>query len=287
MSERVLYAYAVVPATVSLEGILGLEGARVRAIAREHLSIIVHDMDSPRPYAGTEDVIRQRIAEHARVVEAAWQKAGTVLPMTFNVLARGDATRTADEAVADWLDRYSSLLLAKLEQLRDRVELKVEIALRVGAAAAGDAEVGRLREQLTQTSAGLRRLRERQLEQVERRIADRSADTLYQEVRRRLAGVSEDIVEQVRARAPSGHVAVFSAALLVSRARIDAVGFQLAELQEAGTPIDIRFLGPWPPYSFANVPGLDGVPRGPTPDREDSPAGSVVRASAEAEDSDS
>jgi hypothetical protein len=268
MIGKVLYVYAVVPANASLEAIVGLDGAPIRTIARRDLSVVVHDMDSARPYAGAEAQVRQWIAEHARVVDAAWNAAGTVLPMTFNVLARGDATRTADEAIADWLDRYSPALLARLEQLRDRVELKVEITVRIGDAAAGDAEVGRLREQLTQTSAGLRRLRERQLEQVERRIAEHSADALYPDVRRRLAGVSENIVEQVRTRAPSGHVQVFSAALLVSRARIDDVGLELAALQEASATIDIRFLGPWPPYSFATVPPPDGSHGGPSTDRE-------------------
>ncbi|UYM26214.1 GvpL/GvpF family gas vesicle protein [Streptomyces albus] len=51
----------------------------------------------------------------------------------------------------------------------------------------------------------------------------------------------------------AGEVSVFAGALLVRREEIDTVGALLAALQEEHPAARIRFLGPWPPYSFTEL----------------------------------
>ena len=103
-------------------------------------------------------------------------------------------------------------------------------------------------------SAGLRRLLTKQLDQIRRETAEHLADTLHADIRRRLLSVAEDLRDRGRSRLDPGEADVLSASLLVRREDIDAVGTILSELQARQPATRVRFLGPWPPYSFAELP---------------------------------
>lgn len=254
-----LYVYALIPAeaAASLPGDLtGVDGHPVQAIAGSEgevggsVAALVHDAE-PLPYQGADEAVRQWVLEHSRVVERAWEHAGTVLPVTFNVLVRGEGDESPRDRLRQWLDDQAPSATGALERLRGRVELRIEIAVDRASVAASDPEVEAARAEMASRPAGLRRLLEKKVEQLERQAADRLADDLYPEYRRRLAAHAEDLVEQRRARASEGTVAVLSVAVLASRDAVDALGRELAEIQEEQPGARVRFLGPWPPYSFA------------------------------------
>ena len=97
----------------------------------------------------------------------------------------------------------------------------------------------------------MRRLLQRKLAQMERRAALRLADALYPEFRRGLSALVEDIREEQRPPAPTDAVSLFAGAILLPKDQIESVGAYLATSQEHEQALRIRFLGPWPPYSFA------------------------------------
>jgi hypothetical protein len=86
-----------------------------------------------------------------------------------------------------WLEDSAEQLRERLDKLRGRVELRVEIRLDREAAARSSPGVQALREELARRPVGVVRLLERKLEQVEKRAAERLADGLYPELRWRLA----------------------------------------------------------------------------------------------------
>lgn len=255
MSSSALYVYAVVPADAPAEvsEVAGIEGRAVRVVAGAGgIAAVVHEGD-PIPYQGADEDVKGWILEHSRVVEHAWEKSGSVLPVTFNVLVRADAEDGAEARLRRWLDDEAVIMSELLERLRGRVELRVEIVVERAAAVAGDPEVRERRAELASRPAGLRRLLEKKLEQLERSAADDLADRLYPEIRRRIAAHAEELTEQRRARAPAGTALVISAAVLVRGSAVEALGAELARLQEEEPALRIRFLGPWPPYSFAQA----------------------------------
>ncbi len=256
-----LYVYCVIPDMNRVDwGRIGIDGALVHAIARDGVAALVHDMPAV-PYQGPDEHVKRWVLEHSDVVEEAWRSAGTILPVTFNVIVRGDSAVTAERRLRDWLAGNTAALASRLDALRDRVELRVEIDLQVETSAHEDPAVAALHLEMPGKPAGLRRLLEKKLEQSMRDAANRAADGLYRDSRRRLASVSEDIVEIKRHRPPVGHVPVLAASLLVSRGAVESVGAELAALKAQDPAVNVRFLGPWPPYSFANVaPGASQVP---------------------------
>lgn len=276
-----VYVYCVIP-DVNREdwGQVGIDGARVYAVAQDGLAALVHDMPAV-PYQGPDDHVKRWVLEHSDVVEEAWRTAGTVLPITFNVIVRGDSAVTAERRLLDWLAGNTAALASRLDALRDRVELRVEIDLRVEASAMEDPAVAALQLEIPGKPAGLRRLLEKKLEQMMRDAANRAADSLYRDFRRQLASVSEEIVDVKRNRPSVGHVTVLAASLLASRAAVEAVGAKLAAIKAENPAVNVRFLGPWPPYSFANVaPGASQVPADSNQFGRANQAGDVLRSSA-------
>lgn len=266
MTERALYVYAIVPAPVPgglVAGLKGIDGHPVRAVASPWgVAALVHEAE-PVPYQGPDEEVKRWILEHSQVVERAWEEAGTVLPVTFNVLVRPEGEESAGERLRAWLEAEAPTMRAALDRLRGHVELRVEIVLDRALAAAEDEEVRALRAEMESKLPGLRRLLERKLEQVERGVADRQADRLYPDYRRRIAARAEDLAEQRRSVAPAGGVPVLSVAVLARRDAVESLGAELARIQEEQPAARIRFLGPWPPYSFAHAasaaPGAPAV----------------------------
>ena len=111
-----------------------------------------------------------------------------------------------------------------------------------------------MRAEMQERPAGVQRLLGKRLEQRERQWAEELTDEVYPEYRRRLAGLVEDLVENRSSRPEPGQVPVLSFAVLVPKEQTEAVGLELAQIQAEQPAVRIRFLGPWPPYSFAELP---------------------------------
>lgn len=256
-----LYVYAIIPHVdvASAFGDIGIDGNPVALISLPDAGVgaLVHETP-PMPYQGGDEDVRRWVLEHSRVVEHAWEHFGTVLPVTFNVIVRPENNDSADTRLRSWLHESSPKLRERLEALRDRVELRVEISLDREAASSDAPEVDAVRREMADKPAGLRRILERKLEQVQKDAVAQIADRIYPDIRRRILAVTEDVAENRRARPESGQEAVISAAVLTTRDGIEQVGTTLAAIQAEFPYAKIRFLGPWPPYSFADISEVPG-----------------------------
>lgn len=238
-----LYVYAIVPDMGQLEwGHIGIENELVTAVTEAGLAALVHNVPSGLPYAGSDDQVKAWALDHGRVVERAWEAAGTILPVTFDVLVKGDEGDSAHRRLQRWLREEHGALTEKLDRLRGRVELRVEIDLPRPDAAGSAASA----------SGGAARLLEKRREMARRQQLDQRADALYQSIRRQMTVWADDIVE-LRRRRPATEIPVCALSLLVTRDRIEEVGLELARLQVEQPDAQIRFLGPWPPYSFSDA----------------------------------
>ena len=255
-----LYVYAIVPHdAVPTFGDIGIDANTVSLVSLPEAGVaaLVHQA-APMPYQGADEDVRRWVLEHSRVVEHAWEHFGTVLPVTFNVIVRPENNDTADTRLRSWLRNSAQKLRDRLEALRGRVELRVEISLDREAASSDAPEVDAVRREMADKPAGMRRLLERKLEQVQKDAVTQIADRIYPDIRRRIVAVTEDLVENRRARPESGQEAVISAAVLTTRDGIEQIGTTLAAIQAEFPYAKIRFLGPWPPYSFADVSEVPG-----------------------------
>ncbi|MFS2291391.1 gas vesicle protein GvpL/GvpF [Actinomadura hallensis] len=276
MSREALYVYAVLadPGDGAGPRGAGIDGAPLRLVraAGCGLAALVHEAPA-QPYQGPDDDVRRWIRAHDEAVENMRRAAGGVLPMTFNVLVAPGPDGDAETRLRAWLRDRGDDLRRRLGRLRGRAEYRVEITLDSAEVAADDASVLEIEERMRDASPGLRRLLGKQLDAKRKAAADVLADELHADARRRLSAVAEDLADRRRAVRGPGEIDVLSLALLVHDDEVENLGLVLADLQDAHHAVRVRFLGPWPPYSFtedeltspsptpAQRPPLSGIDR--------------------------
>jgi len=259
MATPGLYVYGIIPSEsmASAQSGTGIDDNQLELISGGKLAAIVHAC-STEPYQGPDSTVERWILEHSHVIDTVWQAAGTVLPMSFNVIVSpgDDATDSAENRLTNWLTASTDVLSKRLELLRDLVELRVEIALDEATVASMSQELLELQQATEARPAGVQRLYRKRMEERTREVTERTADELYPQYRHRLAACAEDLVENARPGRTPGSITVLTASLLVHKNKIDAIGVELADIRDSQPGANIRYLGPWPPYSFSEVPEL-------------------------------
>ncbi|WP_138444989.1 GvpL/GvpF family gas vesicle protein [Sinomonas susongensis] len=260
MTAEGLYVYAVVPPGLDSASLgRGIDGAPLELLsARGRVAAVAHRHGEP-PYSGSDEAAQRRVLEHGEVIERCWAATKAVLPMGFNVIVSPGDGASAEDRLVDWLDRSAPALVRRLEALRGLVELRVEISLREDASSVGSAEVRELEENLGERPPGVQRLLRRRLESLRRASAEEAADRLYPEYRRRLARLARDLTENVRGHPPEGCVTVLNVAVLADEEDIPRLGTELGDIEAEEPGVRVTFLGPWPPFSFADVPDVPSV----------------------------
>lgn len=287
MSGTALYLYCILPAD-KVPGALAsptLDGGTVEAIGYQDLAVLAHRCP-PEPYQGGEEQVRGWIAAHNAVVEEAWRAAGTVLPMSFDAIVKADEDGTADASLAGWLEEHHERLARRLRDLEGRAEVAVVVlagpdwpappgpAVSAAAAAsaagtagpAGRADTAALADTAAPAGAAVPEQRARgraffaaqqQRREAEAELARRTAERARR-YREDLTALAAEVREN-EPRPAGGRRTVLSLSLLVSRGGIAAAGDYLDELsREPG--LEVRFTGPWPPYSFAATQLEPGTP---------------------------
>ena len=234
------YIYAVIPRVARVRlGAIGIGGARVYTLPHRAIAAVVHDRP-PEPYQGEPETVAGWVKVHNNVIDRAWSEA--------------------DENVRQWLELEYSNLQAKLDEFRNKVELGVQVlwdpAVIAQRIVESSEEIKALRAEMATKSRGAAYFIEHKIasavkEEMERK-AQRDFTTCYQRLKERSEGTC---VNKVRKQDDRAMIANLS--LLVRRERVQEIG---AVLQEAGDEqgVEIRFTGPWPPYTFAATVGVIG-----------------------------
>lgn len=259
-----LYVYAIVPAGDYHPTTTGIDELPLHLVGdREGPRAVVHT-HKEGPYDGPDEDVKRWILQHSEVIENGWQGAGTVLPVSFNVIVRPDpdSGASATTQLEGWLGNSRSTLLKRLEELNGTSELRVEISLDRSTFVESSEEVRLMKTDMADRPAGVRRLLEKRLEKTEKELADRAADELYPSLRARVAQQCLEVEEYRTPARDAGQTPVLMVSCLVTEPGIQNLGAELTAIQNEHPAVVIRFLGPWPPYSFADmsdsVAGMSG-----------------------------
>ena len=248
MTARALYVYAIVPPQLPDHwSAQGINSSHVRTVSEANVIALVHDMAEAAAYTGPDDDVRRWVVEHAQIVEAAWHETGSALPVTFDVIVRGDDSTSAEDRLRGWLRHSADALTEQLRSLSGRSELRIELGLRDSASPSDHPSNPPLR-----SARGRDVLMAKRHLLVQRdRIREKAAG-LERRARRELPPLCEKFVELPRVHMDDV-APVLGAALLVPNSGIEVVGRWLAHLLREEPALAVRFLGPWPPYSFVTM----------------------------------
>jgi Gas vesicle synthesis protein GvpL/GvpF len=242
-ADAKVYVYGVLPgsdrAGVSVDGV---EGAEVRTVEHAGLAALVSTLEADALAAARE------VRAHWRVLEEASTSA-TVLPVRFGTVMDSD-----DDVRERLLEPNTGRLMELLDALAGRVQLNIK----------GDYDEQRLLREVVRASPGIAALRERLRGLPEAagyydRI--RMGELVAAEVARRqeqdaaLALARLDpMAVAARAEQPSSSNVAFNLAFLVEAGKVDTFSEAVGRLrEELGERVALRYVGPLPPYSFAET----------------------------------
>ncbi len=247
------YVYAVIPGTSRDEFVhIGIGGARVYVLRYGDIGALVHDCP-PEPYQGDTEAMTGWVKTHSDVIDRVWAETGSVLPMRFDVIVRPNEDRSADENVRRWLEEEHSNFKIKLDEFRDKVELGVQIlwdpAVIASKLAEGSEEISALKAAMANMSKGTAYLQRHKIAEIVKQEMERRAIRDYTACYAALSKQAESIhVNKLQKHDTKTMIA--NLALLVQREKVEAVGAALGSFSgEEG--VEVRFTGPWPPYTFA------------------------------------
>lgn len=214
--------------------------------------------------SGDPTTVKRWLLDHQRVVDAAGETFATPLPFRFDTILKG-----GDEAVREWLRREREALSGALESVAGKWEYRIELTTEEGAAAeeleASDERLRELAAAVDGASEGAAFLKEKQYEKRLREVRREREAARLADLESRL----EDLAIEVhRPESSSPALGGRSAegprlTVLASAENEDAIG-EVLESVAADPGVEVRFTGPWPPYSFAPSfgDGTNGGSRG-------------------------
>jgi hypothetical protein len=259
------YVYCIMPDIGKTEwGAIGLNGACVYTIGCGDICALVHDCP-PEPYQGDDETVKNWVWTHGEVIDAAWEATCSVLPMTFDCIVRPTDGHDATATVAAWLRAEYDGFRRELEDLAGKVELGVQVLWRVDAitraAAAADGEIAHLQAEMGGKPKGMAYFYQQKIEKALKRTLEAKADADYRQWFAAVTAVAEDVSVNKVKRPADGKQMLLNLSLLVRKERQAELG-RLLDGIAAEEGVEVRFTGPWPPYSFV---AKKDAPAGETP----------------------
>jgi hypothetical protein len=247
------YVYCVVLGEVGDWELHGLDERPVRAICAAGLTALVHDCPAA-PYQGDDERVKAWVVAHSDVVDAAWERTGTVLPMSFDRIVRPADGLDADEQVARWLSAEGDGFRATLERLRGKVELGVQLLWEprviAEAVAGSDAEIQALQAEMAGKSKGAAYFSQQKIERALRQALTARAEEDYRVCFRQITALFPKVCVNELKKLPDRQM-ILNVSVLAPRERVSELGAVLTGFESEG--IEVRFTGPWPPYSFVHL----------------------------------
>ncbi len=231
-------------------GRVGVEDSAVRVVNFQDIGVVFHSCLA-KPYQTSEkEKVEEWILAHQYVIDMATEEYGTVVPLTFDTIFKGN-----DETLKEWLGKEYVQLKTLLAKLEGKAEYGVQIFLekeQIEKTLNENLEIQSLKMNLDNASSGTAYLLKKKIEnkiQLEKHLViDRYATEIYSQIKNL---VDETKLYSTNKTVPDkwqNKQMILNITCLVSKEKIASLGNSLGNFKNEG--FAVRFTGPWPPYSF-------------------------------------
>ena len=249
---RYIYCVADSGEKASL-GEIGIDGNKVHTIPYGDICAVAHRCPAVPYQSSDQQVVKQWVMAHQRVVDAAWQRWGNVLPLTFDTIVKGQDGDWARRNVEDWLTQEYDRLKARIDKVRDKAEFGVQVSWNTSVIARSLAEtspeIRSLREEIGSKPRGLAYMYRQKLESLLKKEMEAKADQCFKDCYGRIRRYVADIRVEKTKQAEPGWQMILNLSCLVQRGGYAELGRELEQVKNT-EGFSVRFSGPWPPYSF-------------------------------------
>ena len=243
----------------------GVDGEPVSIVVADGIGAVVHATDDIYDSADLTQV-RRWLVRHQTVVDEAAQAFGTPIPFQFDTILKGD-----DEGVREWLREESDTLERALSGLADHWEYRIEVVeidpIDDEALIERDDRLRELADQIDDSGEGTSFLLEKKLEQRLTELRAARRESITDDLRARIADVAREV--HSLERSPSASLSddvvdgddrdgetLCRLTVLAHEDDEEAIGSILDDVAD-NDGLEVRFTGPWPPYTFAPELGGD------------------------------
>jgi hypothetical protein len=255
LEGRYLYCVADSGEKVSL-GPIGIDGREVYTVPFKDICAVVHDCLA-EPYQSSDaEVVKGWVIAHQRVVDKAWEKWGTVLPLGFDTIIPGQDGRDPRESVETWLAGDYQSLKRKMEAVRGKAEYGVQVFWETQAITKSitetSAALSRLEEEIRSKPRGLAYIHRLKLENALKKEMEARADQCFRDFYKRIKKHVCDVRVEKTKGTGDDRLMIMNLSCLVDRDKSTDLGEELEAIDNM-PGFSVRFTGPWPPYSFVGT----------------------------------
>jgi len=234
-------------------GNIGIEDSEVYTIPYQDLCAVVHNC-LQEPYKSEDnEMMKKWVMAHQKIVDTAWEKFGTVLPLGFDTIIKGEEGVAPDENLRKWLKGDYENLTQKLAKLKDRAEFGVQVFWDPKIVSEWvietSPEIKKLSEEIKSKSKGLAYMYKQKLENLLKKELEKEADRFFKVFYEQIKSCVDQIkVEKIKKMEEDKQMLLnFSCLLFKGKSKI--LGEELEKIDHL-KGFSVRFTGPWPPYSF-------------------------------------
>ncbi|MDI6869281.1 MAG: GvpL/GvpF family gas vesicle protein [Coprothermobacterota bacterium] len=247
-----LYCVAASGEKTSL-GKIGIESKEVYTIPYRDICAVVHDCPAQPYQSDDQEVVKAWVMAHQKVIDAAWERWGTVLPLSFDTIIKGETEVSAQRNVQNWLKQEYEKLKSKIENLRGKAEYGVQVFWNPKVIAEilirTSPEIRKLDEEIKTKPRGLAYMYRQRLENLIKREMEAKADECFKDFYSRIRKYVDDIHVEKTKKAEQGLQMIMNLSCLVCKEKYTELGEELDKINQL-EGFSVRFTGPWPPYSF-------------------------------------
>lgn len=236
-------------------GNIGLENKKVYPISYKDIGVLVHDC-LPQPYQSeNQETVKSWLLSHERVVEKAWKKFKTVLPLSFDTIVKPDKENSAEENIRIWLRNEYKDMKQKLSQFKGKAEFGVQVfwypKLVADRLMDSHQELQSMNKEIQSKPIGTAYLYKQKLDQKIRTHMVEESKKCFKAFYEKIKVKVEDIkVEKIK-RPENEKQMLMNLTCLLHREKSKELGDELEKIDEE-REFSVRFTGPWPPYSFVS-----------------------------------
>jgi hypothetical protein len=249
-----LYLYCVaLSSDAGTLGAIGIEGCEVLGVVGKDLCAAAHRCPAEPYHSKDAEVVASWVMAHHRVVDAAWRRWGTVLPLTFNTIIKGEPGRDARACLLAWLEAEHEVLKGKLEALAGNAEFGVQVfwdpQVVARQVAQSDAGIRALEEEVKAKSPGVAYMYRQRLEAL---LKEKTEAMVAAECTALYGRIAQwvDKVQVAKPKGDSGQLQMLvNLSCLASAAQLPPLEAELDRVSGM-EGFSARLVGPMPPYSF-------------------------------------
>ena len=248
-----LYLYCIADGHIETNfGTIGINGQEVYSIVYEDLSAIVHDLIVEQEKVEGEK-LNECAVKHAQVVDTVWEKFGTILPLTFYTVIKGDEKISPVQNLKNWMrDDYKNLK-QKLTKVTGKAEYAIKIFWSTQIIGAlliqNDPEIRTLHATIETSQKGLAYMYKQKLENLLKKKIEAEAERYFNDFYKRIAACVSAIKVEATKKVDLDKQMLMNLSCLMSKEDSAILGKEL-DLMSNINGIFVRFTGPWAPYSF-------------------------------------